>query len=244
MLKKERNISVASLSSIFKVSEVTIRKDLEKLEAEGLLTRSHGGALINDDLILESTLLAKEDKFIHEKVAIASEAAKLITDNMTIALNAGTTTIHIAKKIKNRKNLNVVTNALNIAWELMDAPGVNIFLTGGFLKQNSYALVGNMVNLTLQGIFVDMAFIGVKGVSIKHGLTTSIVEEALVNQAMINVANKVAVVADHSKFDTVTFSLISTIDEIDMLITDDKAPVDQLQTLQEMGKTVIKARQS
>lgn len=239
LLRREKTVSVTTLSSIFKVSEVTIRKDLEKLENDGLLIRSHGGAVLNEKLETEPSFGEKEDIYIEEKVSIAAEAAKLITDNMTIALNAGTTTTHIARKIRDRKNLNVVTNAINIAWDLMSAPGVNVFLTGGNLRSKSYALVGKMEQQSLHGIFVDMAFIGVNGVDLKQGLTTPNIDEALANQSIIEAANKLVIVADHSKFNCVTFSLITTIDKIDVLITDPKAPEDQLQTLQNMGKTII-----
>jgi DeoR/GlpR family transcriptional regulator of sugar metabolism len=204
-----------------------------------LLIRSHGGAVLNENLFAEPSFNEKEDKYIEEKMRIAAEAAKLVTDGMTIALNAGTTTTQIAKQIKVRENLTVVTNAINIAWELMGAEGVKVFLTGGNLRPKSFALVGTMAEQTLRGIFVDLVFVGVNGISVKLGLTTPNMEEALVNRAMMEAAKKVAVVADHSKFDKVTFSLIATLDQIDMVITDSQTEKEQIKKLQEMGKTVI-----
>jgi len=242
ILRENKSVEVSYLSNVFNVSEVTIRKDLEKLERDGLLIRTHGGAVINENLLFEPSFQEKEDQFIEEKMAIASEAAKLIRDGMTISLTAGTTTSHIAKKIKQMKQITVVTNAINIATELMAVSGIKVFLTGGTIRPNSYALVGSLAEKSLSGIFVDLAFVGVNGFSINHGLTTPNIEEARVNRLLMKAANQVAVVADHSKFNKVTFSQIATVSEISIVITDQKAPLDQINQIKKMGKKVIIAQ--
>jgi DeoR/GlpR family transcriptional regulator of sugar metabolism len=240
-LRNHKSIDVSFLTNELKVSDVTVRKDLEKLERDGLLIRSHGGAVINDYLSSESSFIEKEDKFTEEKKAIATEAAKLIMDGMIVAMTTGTTISHMVKMIRERKNLTIVTNAINVATDLMNVNGINLFLTGGSIRPKTFALIGDMAEKSLEGLFFEIAFVGVNGFSIDIGITTPSMEEAKIVRKVIEGASKVVVLADHSKFNKVAFNRIATIDQIDIVITDIKTPADQINKLRNLGITVIVA---
>ena len=238
-LKSNKRADVAQLSSLLKVSEVTVRKDLERLERDGLLLRSHGGAILNEHLLLEPSFAEKEDQWIDEKKAIAQAAVALITDGMTVAIMTGTTLSHMAKLLMERQRVNIVTNAVNMATELMHADGVNVFLTGGNIRRSTYALVGEMAERSLDGIYVETAFIGVNGFSLTQGLTTPSIEEARVVKKVMENAQKVVVAVDHTKFNHVAFFRICTIEQIHTVITDARTPADQIEQLRDKGITVI-----
>jgi DeoR/GlpR family transcriptional regulator of sugar metabolism len=240
-LRNHKSIDVSFLTNELKVSDVTVRKDLVKLERDGLLIRSHGGAVNMDYLSLESSFIEKEDKFTEEKMAIAAEAARLIMDGMIVAMTTGTTISHMTKMIRDRKNLTIVTNAVNVAVDLMNVNGINLFLTGGNIRPKTFALIGEMAQKSLEGLFYEIAFVGVNGFSIDLGITTPSMEEAKVVRKVIEGARKVVVLADHTKFNKVAFNRIATLDQIDIVITDIKTPADQINKLRNLGITVIVA---
>jgi DeoR/GlpR family transcriptional regulator of sugar metabolism len=238
-LKANRSAEVSQLSALLKVSEVTVRKDLERLERAGLLSRSHGGAILPERLLYEPSFAEKEDQWIDEKQAIAQAAASLITDGMTVAIMTGTTLSHTARLLMERQRLKIVTNAVNIATELMHAAGVSVFLTGGNIRPNTLALVGEMAERSLEGIYVETAFIGVNGFSLEQGLTTPSIEEARVVKKVMENAQKVVVAVDHTKFNQVAFFRICTVEQIHTVITDRKTPAAEMDKLRDKGITVI-----
>ncbi|MFD0680211.1 MULTISPECIES: DeoR/GlpR family DNA-binding transcription regulator [unclassified Paenibacillus] len=240
-LKHHKSADVSFLSSELKVSEVTIRKDLEKLERDKLLLRSHGGAVVNEHLFLEPSFVEKEDKFTAEKSAIAEEAAKFIKDGMTIALSTGTTISRMTSRIKDRTSLTVVTNAINIATAMMGLDSIQVFLTGGHIRPHTFALVGETAEKALDGVYVEYAFIGANGFSIDQGLTTPSMEEARVVRGIIDHAEHVVALLDSSKFNKVAFYRIVNIDKIDTVITDRDAPSGVIDQLREKGIRVILA---
>jgi DeoR/GlpR family transcriptional regulator of sugar metabolism len=240
-LKTHKTVDVAYLCSALNVSDVTIRKDLKKLEKDNLLVRKHGGAVLNDHLFFEPSFLEKEDQFTSEKSAIAEEAAKLIQDDMTIALSTGTTVSHLLKKIKDRQ-LTVATNAVNVVTELMGFNNIQLFLTGGQLRPNTYALVGEAAEKSLEGIYFDYAFFGINGFSFEQGLTTPSMEEARVVRKIIENAKHAVVLADHSKFNKVAFYRIVTVDRIHTVVTDDRTPPAEIRKLKDKGINVIVAK--
>ncbi|MDF2959662.1 MAG: DeoR family transcriptional regulator [Paenibacillus sp.] len=242
-LKHHKSVDVSFLSSELMVSEVTIRKDLEKLERDKLLLRSHGGAVLNEHLFLEPSFVEKEEQFMHEKSAIAAEAARLIKDGMTVALSTGTTISHLTPLIRNRASLTVVTNAINVATDLMGFDGIHVFLTGGNIRPHTYALIGETAERALDGVYVEYAFIGTNGFTIEQGLTTPSMEEARVVRRLIDHAKHVVALIDSSKFDKVAFYRIVNIEQIHTVITDGKAPPVEIEKLREKGIRVIIASQ-
>ncbi|MGE5675637.1 MAG: DeoR/GlpR family DNA-binding transcription regulator [Mycobacterium leprae] len=238
-LSTSRFATVQELSALLDVSEVTVRRYLEKLEQDGMLTRTRGGAFLNESMLEESSFGSRRDQYIEEKRRIAVAAAAMIDDGDTIALSAGTTTYEIARCLKERRNLTVVTNSISIASELATCPGIRLLVTGGTCRERSLALVGALAERSLVGLYVNQTFLGTSGFSLEHGLTTPNFEEALVNAAMVRAARRTVVAVDSSKFGQVSLSLIVPVAAVHSVITDTGAPAEVLDALRAMPKEVI-----
>ncbi|MBC8079541.1 MAG: DeoR/GlpR transcriptional regulator [Gorillibacterium sp.] len=230
MVNQNGKVTVAELSHALDVSFVTIRRDLERLEEEKLLCRTHGGALSLEKGVLnsagEKSFSEKEEAFTAEKERIAEAAARLVEDEDAILLTPGTTNMLLVSKLLGKKDLTIVTNASNIAMRAAGVPGWNVILTGGKIRPKSYALVGPLAENSLSGIRVDKLFLGVDGIDFTQGLTTPNLEEASVNRKMISLARQIIVVADRSKFGRVMFSHIANLTEVDIIVTDRLLPED------------------
>lgn len=240
-LRKYKHVNVSYLSETLKVSEVTIRKDLDKLEEDHILIRTHGGASLNESLVLEPSFLEKEDKRTAEKQAIATEAAKLVESGMKIAISTGTTVGYMPVLLRAKENLTVVTNAINIATQLVRDSNVNLFLTGGHTRNSTYAMVGEAAIRSLEDIYCEYAFIGTNGINIEHGITTPSMEEGVVVRKMIGSTKQTVVLADHSKFEQAAFYRVCPIEKIHILITDHLTPPEILQKIEDRGIRVIVA---
>jgi len=225
LIREDGQAKVMDLSRIFKVTEVTIRQDLEKLEDEGLVTREHGGAYLkNISLNVRNIeLLSKEN--MAEKESIARKAVELINDGDTIILDSGSTVTEIAKLITGYKNLTVITNALNIALILGADPEINLILTGGEFKAPTLSLTGQKAADSLEGLHVDKLFLATAGITLKSGLTYPSINDICVKRAMIESADVVYLVADYSKIGKSSFASLGALSLIDYIITDSK--IDQ-----------------
>lgn len=232
---------VADLSKRFKVSEVTIRNDLAQLEKQKMLIRARGGAIkIRFEHIgMDSPLEEKMRQHYPEKQKIGRVAAKLISDGDTIILDSGTTTAEIARNLHHLNDLTVITNALNIATILAENYDFRVFMAGGRLRKRSFSLVGSMTEENISKYYCDKLFLGVDGIDRQHGLSTPNVEEANVNKVMIDIAEKVIIVADSSKFFRRRFASIAPITKIDTLVTDSGISDQDKQMLEQSGIKVI-----
>jgi DeoR family transcriptional regulator, aga operon transcriptional repressor len=220
LLQTDGRVLVGDLSRRFRTSLITIRKDLEFLHHEGQLERTHGGALPKKTGALkDSPLQEKERLHRQEKVRIAAAAAHMIRQGQVIILDSGTTTTAIARACRHFKSLTIITNATNIAAELADTP-VEVILTGGVLRQNSYSLVGPLAEESLRKLSADLLFLGVDGFDVHYGLTTPNLLEARVNRAMAESARWTVVVCDSSKFGKRSLSLILPTSAVHETITD------------------------
>ena len=245
ILRKEKSVKVSELSDTFDVSEMTIRRDLLKLEQAGLLKRTFGGAVAAPNFFaLQLSFAEKEVVYAEEKGGIGLAAARLIRDGETIAFGAGTTTLQVARHIGEVENLTVVTNAINVAMEMANRPNVKLLVTGGSLRERSFALVGHFGEVMLDQIHINKLFLGTTGISVEHGVTTLDLLEASMYKAMIKAAREVIIVADHSKFGSVTLAPIAGIAEVTKIITDTGIPAEYLQKLKEYGVEVIVAESS
>lgn len=240
ILNKEGSVKVDELSDKFDVSTVTIRNDLEFLEEKGIIHRTYGGALLRNNVYNDPSLEEKQKLHAEEKERIGERAAKMISDGDSILLDSGTTTREIAIQIKERQNLTVMTNAVNIALELAGLPDIRVMLTGGVLREKSYSLVGPEAEATLQNYYFDKLFLGVDGLDFSYGLTTSHPQEAKLNRLMVEHANQVIAVTDSSKFGRHSFSFICDLSPISTLITDNNIEPEFEQKLQEENIKVIK----
>jgi DeoR family transcriptional regulator of aga operon len=234
-------VSVSDLSRTFSVSEVTIRNDLAQLERQNMLIRARGGAIKIRlrNIGVDSPLSDKMREHYREKQQIGQAAAKLISDGDTIILDSGTTTAEIAKNLGQFRDLTIITNALNVANILAENYDFNVFMPGGFLRKKSLSLVGVIAEENITRYYCDKLFLGVDGIDVKHGLSTPNVEEAHVNSIMTDIAKKVIVVTDSSKFFRRKFAFISPISKINTLVTDSGITAQDKQMLEQAGIEVI-----
>ena len=231
-LSRHDRTSVGDLSSMLGVSEVTVRKDLDQLEAQGLLTRVHGGAVVSGRGRLELYFAAREQQRLDQKRRIAQAAAALIHSGQRIFLDASTTALQVARLIKDREDLVVVTNGLYTALELNFSEGITTIVVGGTMRRRSSSLVGSLNHNTLQRLRVDSGFFGARGVTARDGLMESEIDEAQLKEQLVGAAGLVVGIVDSSKFGAISFSAFALPHEIDRIITDEAAPASIVQDLQ------------
>lgn len=238
LLNQKSSLKVNELSLLFTVSESTIRRDLKEMEEAGLLSRTHGGAVDFSISNIEPTYKEKEASNQDEKVVIGEIAARMIKNGDTVILDSGTTTLEIAKRIA-AKNVSIITNSIDIAAVLCHRENVNLLITGGNLRFTTRAMVGHITEEVLKNFRVDKAFIGANGISLESGITTPNLAEAKTKRAMMNVSNKVIIVADSTKFNKVCLSVIAPASEITSIITTNKVDNKLLKEFENLGLEVI-----
>jgi DeoR family fructose operon transcriptional repressor len=240
LLVRESGIArVEDLRRELKVSVATVRRDLEVLEEEGLVRRVHGGAVSMESRLEEAVFDDKTNQFSREKRAIAEKAYKLIGQEESLFLDGGSTTLCLARLLKERNDLTVVTNSLRAAAELADS-GPRVILTGGELRRISQTMVGPLTSAVLGQVRVDKAFMGTMGFCIKNGLTTTDPNEAFVKSLVADQATQVVLLADSSKAEKVSFARVSDWDRVDLLISDAMLPSVFSKSLSKLGvKTLL-----
>ncbi len=212
--------SVSALAQELNVSEMTIRRDMDKLEADGLLRRAHGGAVAEQRTQIELDYLVRRERRGPQKEIIGRLAVGLVQDGQSIFLDAGTTVLAMAKHLRNFKKLTVVTTSLPVQMALLDAPAIEVILTGGSVLATTMSLVGPIAQEAISRMRFDWAFLGAGGIEIDRGLTHSTMEEIPIKRAAAASATQVAVLADHNKVGYNALSLFMPIDEIDVIVTD------------------------
>ncbi len=223
IMLKEKRVDVFELSKLFSVTEVTIRRDLDKLEQEGFLIKTYGGAVLNEEGSYSSITPMPDDSVLEEKRMIGRVASQMIEAGEAIYLGPGSTCLEIAKNIK-EKRVTVVTNDILIAYELKDVTGIKVIVTGGDLVQSSSTLVGGFALQALSGIYINKAFIGVKGVNFDSGYTIDSYEEVMVIQEVKKISNEVIVVADYTKFNHTAFARLGELGMAKKVITNKQVP--------------------
>jgi DeoR family transcriptional regulator, fructose operon transcriptional repressor len=222
--------AVAALAQEFSVSEMTIRRDLAELEGQRALQRTYGGATVYDSAFFEVSLQAKTTQFVEEKRRIGKAAADLVQDGEIVILDAGSTTMLVAKFLKS-KRITVITNALNIAADLSDCPNIQLYIAGGHLRQGVLAIVGPETAAFFENIRADKLFLGVEGIDIRGGLMVPELNEAHTKRAMANSARELIAVADHSKIGRSTLSTIVPLSKVTQVITGREAASNLLEEL-------------
>jgi DeoR family transcriptional regulator of aga operon len=231
LTQRDGRVVVKDLARRFSTSLITIRKDLESLHQMGRLQRAHGGALPLDATALrDPTLHEKEQLHRREKLKIATAAAHLVRPGHVVILDSGTTTTAIARAIKRVRDLTVITNAVNIAAELAGTD-VEVILTGGVLRRNSFSLVGPLTEDSLRHVTADLLFLAVDGFDVEYGLTTPNLLEARANRVMMENAKTTIIVCDSSKFGRRSLSFIAPTSAVHHTITDRKISARHLRGL-------------
>lgn len=236
-------VTVTDIVRRFGVSAVTARTDLDALSATGSVVRSHGGALCPQEPTKDYPVSFKATLHQTEKSRIGRAAAKLVNPNETIILDNGTTTLEIARHLKTMKlqGLTVITNALNIATELADSPGLMLIMLGGLMRQISSSFVGPQAEAMLAELHADRLFLAVDGFNLEIGASTPDILEAHLNEAMMDAAKETTIVADFSKLGRRSVSKIGSIERVHRLITDSHASAPFLDAVREKGIEVIVA---
>ncbi|MEG2202903.1 MAG: DeoR/GlpR family DNA-binding transcription regulator [Christensenellaceae bacterium] len=219
LISEKKNVTVSELAELFAVTEETIRRDLKSLEELGVLQRTYGGAFIQDGVNSDIRTSLRETILIPNKQRIAKKCAAFINNGDTITLDASTTALHICDEIKN-KRLTVLTDSLKIANYLAEFENIQLISTGGTFNSTYASFVGKSARQTIREHFVDKAFVSCRSLDKEHGITEACEELAANRKLLMERANQVYLIADHSKFDRVSFVNICGFDQIDALIVD------------------------
>ncbi|MEU5235552.1 DeoR/GlpR family DNA-binding transcription regulator [Streptomyces lydicus] len=246
MVRANGAVSLRELARVVQTSEVTVRRDVRALEAEGLLDRRHGGAVLPGGFTRESGFPQKSHLATAEKTAIADLAAGFVEEGEAIVVGAGTTTQELARRLARVPGLTVVTNSLLVAQALAHANRVEVVMTGGTLRGSNYALVGSGAEQSLQGLRVSRAFLSGSGLTAERGLSTSNMLSASVDRALVQAAGEVVVLADHTKLGSDTMFQTVPTDVITRLVTDeppghDDRAATELQALADQGVQIAVA---
>ncbi len=228
---ERKKVDVITLSNELSVSDVTIRRDLEKLENESFLTRSHGGAILNEYLnVIDSQLILPLDTTnAHEKQTIGKLCSHMVNDNDTIILGPGTTSRYIAKNLDNKKNIKVVTTDILVAAELIKLSAtsdIKVVLTGGDVEASNYQLVGRIAEKAFDNFYVNIAFVEVDGVSFDRGYSVSSVEKGFIIKAIASVSKDVVAVCDYTKFNDISFSPLGPVNMFKKVVSNEQTPTE------------------
>ena len=238
-LQAERRVVVSELSTLFDVSEETIRRDLEKLESDGYAIKSYGGAVLNENSNLDLPFNVRKNRNVLGKQKIANFVSGMVHDGESIMLDASSTAVAIAKALKSKKDLTIITNSIEITLELMEVQGFRVISTGGVATGNSFALVGPAADKTIRSYNVDKSIISCKGLDMNAGFTDS--DERLANNkaSMLYVAKKKILAVDNSKFDKIAFAKIGELKDVATIVTDERPEELWLEKLEELGVECI-----
>ncbi|MBQ2986331.1 MAG: DeoR/GlpR transcriptional regulator [Tyzzerella sp.] len=232
-LQAERRVVVSELSILFDVSEETIRRDLEKLENEGYAIKSYGGAVLNENANLDLPFNIRKNKNVIGKQKIAELLSDIIHDGDYLFLDASSTAVAIAKAIKHKKDITIITNSLEIAIELLEVPDCKVISTGGEIVSTAFGLVGHVTDKTIRSYYVDKAIVSSKGFELEKGFTDSDERHANNKRSMLESAKMKILAIDSSKFDRVAFAKIGDLRDITMIVTDEKPAEEWLKKMEE-----------
>jgi len=238
-LEKEEHVNVTELSRQFKVSEVTIRKDLKHLERKNILIRSRGGAMKRSLVNIDLSIYDRRRQNTRLKEAIGAAAAGLIMNGETILLDTGTTIMELARHLPRKIEITVITNSVDITLRLAEFQNIRVIMPGGILRRNSLALVGEQAADSLRGFYCDKYFLSADGIDVEKGMMTTNIEEASLAKINIKNSSKVVALIDSTKFQSKGITAIAPLSTISTLITDSGIPQDILKAIRELGVEVI-----
>ena len=238
-LKEDGNVKVSELSKKLNVSEETIRRDLKVLEKKGLLHRIHGGGISFNHVRIEPYYKAKMYLNIIQKQKIAFEAAKIIEEGDTIIIDSSTTSFYLAKEIRKKQNITIVTNCLLNIQELAGFKNITILLTGGLFNNSSYSSIGPIAEDFIKKIHVDYTFISTKAISIESGLMEGDINNIAIKRCMIDAGNKIILLADSSKFNNKSFFQLVPLSIINTVIVDNDIDQELVEKIKQIVSEVI-----
>jgi DeoR family transcriptional regulator of aga operon len=240
-INQHHRISISELCENYSVSEATARRDLETLASRGKVQRVHGGAIPIEKAPPEMPMLMRQVDQIAEKQRIGIIGARLVNDGETVFLGSGTTVLEVARNLRERQNLTVITNSLPVVTLLSDKLKITIVCVGGLLRSSELSFIGHITEQVLSEVRADKVFIGVRAISIKEGLTNDYLPETLTDRAILNIGKENIVVADHTKFDRTSTVLLVPINQIHTLITGVETPEELIKEISKIHIHVISA---
>lgn len=227
LLLEKKQLDVITLSKMLNVTEVTVRRDLEKLEEEGFLVRTHGGAIMNDNTAASRirSILNEDDPQMEQRQLIGEIANYFVEDGDVIFLSAGTINRYIARALKGRTKISVVTTDVLIALDLLIyAPEVKVICPGGDINPSNFELYGRITEEYIKKLYFNISFINVDGVSVQRGYTVENIDKAFISNDVISVSKKVIAVCDHSNFGNISFAPLGPINTFRSVISSEQTP--------------------
>ncbi|MCB9138327.1 MAG: DeoR/GlpR transcriptional regulator [Caldilineaceae bacterium] len=238
LVNRSGRVAVGDLSKRFGVSSVTIRTDLQTLAEQNLLVRTHGGAVSTGPAAAEMAIALRRERKVREKQRIGRAGAALAANGDAVYLDSSSTSLAIARFLKSRRLLTVITNSLMIVQELLDAPHIQVMLTGGSFQRETAAFVGPYTHAFLDQVHIQIGFFGAHGIAAEPGLTDISPEIAAAKRPVLKRCRQAVAVVDASKWGRVGIAPFAGIDEMDIIITDDSAPADAVRAVEAMGADV------
>ncbi len=241
LLAQQGRLSVAEVVSRFAISEATARRDLGSLASQGKAQRVHGGVIAIREAPPELPILERTVEQAEEKARIGRAAAELIEDKETVFLGSGTTVLQVARNLRNRCNLTVITNSLAVLNLLAGNKNISMISLGGVLRDSELSFIGHITEQALAQIHADKVILGTRGIDLEQGLTNDYPQETLTDRAILKIGQKVVVVADYTKVNRVSIMLLAPLKSIHTLVTDAKADKKFLQMVEKQGIQVVVA---
>ncbi len=241
LVERQQRISIVDICTTFGVSEATARRDLETLASQGKLQRVHGGAIVLTMAPPEQSILQRQSEQADEKIRIGQTAAALVQDGETVFLGSGTTVLEAARALYGRSNLTVLTNSLPVINALAGADGITVICLGGMLRESEHSFIGHITEQALAEVHADKVLIGTRAISLEHGLTNEYLPETMTDRAILKSGKEIIVLADHTKFGRAATVLLAPLERIHTIVTDEQAPQDFVNAVQEKGIRLITA---
>ncbi len=239
LLERQQRISVAEICATFDISEATARRDLETLASQGKLQRVHGGAIVLTQAPPEQPILQRQNEQADEKIRIGQAAAALVQAGETVFLGSGTTVLEVARALRGRRDLTVLTNSLPVVNALAGAEGITVICLGGMLRESEFSFIGHITEQALAEVRADKVFMGTRAISLEYGLTHEYLPETMTDRAILKAGKEIIVLADHTKFGRAATVRLAPLESIHTIVTDRQTPQDFLEAVQERGLKVI-----
>jgi DeoR/GlpR family transcriptional regulator of sugar metabolism len=238
MISRHKRVSVLDICQRFSVSEATARRDLEYMDEHEMIQRVYGGAIAQENNVLEVPIIDRQDMHCEQKRRIGLETAGLIHNGETIFLGSGTTVLEVSRALVQHKNLTILTNSLPVL-NILSKTDNRIICLGGSLRTSELSFIGHLTEHAISEFRADKVIIGTPAISLEHGLTHEYMPETMTDRAVLKISSTVIVVADHSKFERVATSFLAPIEKIDTIVTDDELPGELAAAIQQRGVRVI-----
>jgi DeoR family transcriptional regulator of aga operon len=239
LLAQQRRLSVTEIVKQFSISEATARRDLESLASQGKAQRVHGGVIAVEQAPPELPILEREHEQQEEKTRIGRAAASLVSDKETVFLGSGTSVLEVARNLRDRKNLTVITNSLPVLNMLAGINEITVISLGGMVRVSELSFIGHITEQALTEVRADKVFMGTRGVSLEHGLTNDYLQETLTDRAIMKSGREVIIVADHTKVNRVATVLLAPWKSVRTFVTDSKVDKKFVQALKRQGIQVV-----